>query len=81
MNTGPAMSELITEGMNAAPPNGSMLFPAGSDSLYCDPLESWNIPLGVFPKYKGAWVAQPVERPTLGVGSGHDFGVMRSSPA
>ena len=29
----------------------------------------------------GTWVAQSVEHPTLGFGSGHDLGVVRSSPA
>ena len=31
-------------------------------------------------KSQGAWVAQWVEHPTLGFGSGHDLRVMRLSP-
>ena len=38
----------------------------------------------VFPtkslSFGGLWVAQSVERPTLGFGSGHDLRVMRSNP-
>jgi len=30
---------------------------------------------------RGAWVAQSVERPTLGFSSGHDLIVLRLSPA
>jgi len=30
---------------------------------------------------RGLWVAQSVKHPTLDFGSGHDLGVLRSSPA
>lgn len=43
-------------------------------SFYCKPRAAF--------KYIcwGAWVAQSVERPTLGFGSGHELRIMKSSP-
>ena len=49
---------------------GASLLPGAPRDVEC----SFNM------DFRGAWVAQLVEHPTLGFSSGHDLKVVRSSP-